>query len=176
MNRLPKIEGVSELKKVSFYQLKALHECRLKGIRSNLRLTVSLPEAIPTKALMVGRFHHKAMELARTCLTINDLREALETAIASLEESAARHRNVLPRSRVSGWNEINDSFVLAVEVFRRRAGGDLTGKGVSVEKSLNSADGLFVGKPDLYVTEGDDATVIEFKTTALRSETGAIRT
>jgi hypothetical protein len=175
MNRLPKIERVSELRKVSFYQLKDLHECRLKGVRPNLHLTVSLPDAIPTKALMVGRFHHKAIELARTCLTIGELREALESEIGRLEESAAGYRTVLPRGRVSGWNEINDSFVRAVEVFRRRTSSDLKGKAVSVEKSLSSADGLFVGKPDLYVTEGDGATVIEYKTPALRAEAGDIR-
>jgi len=175
MNKLPQIEGISNLQKVSFYQLLSLQECVLKGVRSNLRLTACLPEVIPTKALIVGRFHHKAMELARTCLTLSELREALETEIVTLEKNVAQHQSVLARGRVSGWNEINDSFVVALEVFRRRGGGNLTGKAVAVEKSLSSTDGLFSGKPDLYVTEGDRATIIEYKTPRLRNESGVIR-
>lgn len=172
--RLPKILGISRWKCVTYSELIDLQKCLLRGSAGRLLLSTPLPDPVPTRATIVGTFHHQAMEAAGLGLEPEQLEEKLEEMIVAAQSEASASRHLRRLGPVSNWDEINRSFTAAVRWSRRRREGksfDI----LRVEQPLTSSDGVLVGKPDRYAVSGDRAVLTEFKTSSLRDAEGNVR-
>jgi hypothetical protein len=174
MQKLPTILGFGEFSSLSFQDLTALRSCVLKAMSDHLELSAPLPDPTPTRANLVGRFHHRALELASKAASVVQLQSELETAILALQAVVNTCTHLRRGGSVSGWDEINGSAVAAVRLFRARQG--LPGERLArAEGRLRSSDGLLVGRPDYFAILGDSGLLKEFKSSSLRDEAGAIR-
>jgi hypothetical protein len=171
--RLPRIVGVDELRKVSFYDYQALTQCRLKGCLRHLRLVGSLPSAIPSKHALLGRFHHELMRHAVTISSCHELEQQIEIEVRALQEEVARWPHLRGSGAVSGWERVNASSVVAMSTFaaRRRGTGSAM---VGAECTLHSADGMRSGRLDYYEIVGDTARLKEYKAGDIREHSGEV--
>lgn len=174
MESLPRIVGKRELSKLSFQQLIAVRQCVLKGMADALDLSGPLPEPLPTRAALIGKFHHRALELACEVTTASQVLSQLEEEISRLQSVVDSWPHLRRAGAVSGWNEINESVVMAVRMVRSGLARD-SRRISGAERRLNSTDGLLVGQPDFFSIVDGRCKLKEFKTSSLRDETGAIR-
>ena len=174
IHKLPKILGINRFGQVSYSELIDLQKCLLKGSEKHLTLSTPLPDSIPTRATIIGIFHHKAMELATLGLPQEELENRLEDLIAASQVAASAWRHLRRLGSVSNWDEINQSFTSAMRWNRAQRERE-TCNVVKVESTLTSSDGVFFGKPDRYAIAGDQAFLTEFKTSGLRDSEGEIR-
>lgn len=172
--RLPKILGVGRWECVTYSELIDLQKCLLRGSASRLLLSAPLPAPMPTRATIVGTFHHRAMEAAGYGLGPEQLEEKLEEMIVTAQKEASASRHLRRLGPVSNWDEINRSFTSAVRWSRMRREGKSFDT-MRVEQPLTSSDGMLVGKPDRYAIGEDQAVLIEFKTSSLRDAEGDVR-
>lgn len=174
MDVLPSITGFDEFTRISFSDFVALRHCILKAMSGNLRLSSHMPEPWPTRATIVGNFHHQAMELASCATNLESLEAELERRIRALQEYVSAWAHLRGVGSVSGWDEINRSYIDAVRWTKDRQGVGQLGRARS-EMLLTSSDGLLVGKPDFFCVDGKRARLREFKTSSLRSANGEVR-
>lgn len=173
MERVPRLIGMAEIKTITLSQWLALQKCPLMGLTSAMRLDGTLPEKPPTRATLVGLFHHRAMELAATARSDADLDAGIESEIKRLQSDVNKWTHLGRVGSVSGWDEVNATASLAARLVAER--------GVSarpalreVEQLLQSSDGLLAGKPDDVAVVGVQGFVTEHKSGAIR-EDGRIR-
>jgi hypothetical protein len=174
MDVLPSIAGFEEFRRISFSDFVALRHCTMKAMSDNLLLSCRMPEPWPTRATVVGSFHHQAMELATYATTPESLEQELEHRIGVLQEYVSRWPHLRGTGSVTGWDEINRSYICAVRWARSRPAIDQMSCAKS-ETLLTSRDGLLVGKPDFFSLDGNRARLREFKTSSLRCAQGDIR-
>lgn len=174
IHQLPKILRVSQFEHVTYSQLVDLQKCFLRGAAGQLVLSVPLPDPIPTRASIVGTFHHQAMEAATLGLEQDQLEKRLEGMIAATQVTVSACPHLRRLGPVSNWDEINRSFTTAMRRFRAQRGGTAF-EVVQSERLLASSDGALIGKPDRYAIIGDRAVLKDFKTSALRDSQGKIR-
>jgi hypothetical protein len=174
MQDVPAILGFSEFKSLSFQDLTSVHSCVLKAMSGNLKLSSPLPEAIPSRAALVGRFHHKALELAGKAGSAVQLKSDLEASIQALQTTVDSWTHFRRGGSVSGWDEINQSVIVAKRLFDARQGRTSKGFG-RPEERLQSVDGFLVGRPDYFAIVDREGVLKEFKTSSLRDESGMIR-
>jgi PD-(D/E)XK nuclease superfamily len=156
---------------VTFYQWVALEQCLSKGIVRSLDLDSALPAPIPTRAVLVGRFHHRAMELAATLRDLTEFDAQIETEIAKLQATVNGWPQLRRAGSVSGWDEINKSVSLAERIISVRGTNDQV-RLAKIESEFRSIDGRLVGKPDYFSVEGRHAVLREYKSSAIRDSTG----
>jgi hypothetical protein len=155
---------------VTYSQFEALNECALKGVTKVLILDGPLPEQIPTRASLVGRFHHKALELAATVATADELQKRIEQEISLLQEAVSRWPHLRRLGSVSGWDDVNRSASLAERVAANRSGDIRARRGI--ERELRSRNGALIGRPDYFSISGVAARLREYKTGAIRDSDG----
>jgi hypothetical protein len=174
VERIPRLVGIAEIQQITLSQWLALQKCPLKGLISAMKLDGALPEIPPTRAALVGKFHHRAMELAATARSEADLEAAIESEIKLLQSDVNRLTHLGRVGSVSGWNEVNASASIASRLIAERGA---TAKQAlrSVEQLLRSSDGLLVGKPDDLAIIGIEGIVTEHKSGAIRDEEGRIK-
>jgi PD-(D/E)XK nuclease superfamily len=163
--------GVGEIARLTFYQWVDLEQCPLKGMISTLELDGLLPEPIPTRAALIGRFHHRAMELAATIRDPSELEVRIEEEIAKLQTTVNRWPHLKRAGSASGWDEVNKSAVLATRIVSARSPGGEVGA-LAVEKELQSKDGRLVGRPDYFSVTKGRALLGEYKSGAIRDSSG----
>jgi PD-(D/E)XK nuclease superfamily len=152
----------------------SLVQCTAKGWADMLILDGRLPESLPSRGTLVGRFHHRLMEIAATVSSATELEAQTEDEIRLLQHEVAKYPHLRRAGSVSGWREINISASLAMRMFETR--DQISGEGVlRVERELKSRDGHLVGRPDLFRIHGVGASVREYKTGAIRDEEGGVR-
>jgi hypothetical protein len=166
--------GIGQFRRVSYSELIDLQDCLLKGSKGRLTLSTPLPDSIPTRATIIGIFHHKAMEAATLGLAPDQLEEDLEQIIAAMQVTASAWQHLRRLGPIGNWDEINRSFTSAMRWSRERQ-ANKSFDVVKVEDTLASADGLLFGKPDRYAIVADRALLTEFKTSSLRDLDGNIR-
>lgn len=173
MLRVPNQIRLREVTHVSLTQWLALKECSLKGLLPFASLEVPLPDTLPTRAALVGRFHHRMMELAATTADNTSLEVEIEEEIFSLQQEVSAFRHLLVRGSVSGWDEVNVSASHAMRIVKERPWAQRVALR-RVEKTLWSADGLLVGRPDNFGIDGTSAYLVEYKSVGLRNGIGNV--
>jgi PD-(D/E)XK nuclease superfamily len=175
MDRAPTIVAVGSLPKITFSAWVSLKRCALKGTLGQATINGELPKSAPSRANLIGTFHHKALELASRGYSPDELRLSLESEI----ERCQRTVTALPALRrfgsVSGWDEINRSVSLAHDLAAAKGRG--VGGGASnaaAETGLRSASGLMEGKPDFFWVNESGATLREYKSVGIRDEDGEL--
>jgi hypothetical protein len=162
---LPKILTVSPFKEITCSEFLSLQHCVLKALGPRVSMSMPLADPVPTRATIVGIFHHTAMELASSATSVDELDEWLERVIEATQAKVFSWPHLRALGAVSGWDEINQSFTLAIRFFRKRAGP--SGEAMSrAENQLSSRDGLLVGRPDRFGVIRDRATLVDFKTSS----------
>ena len=173
MQRVPKILSVGELAQVTFYQWSALEACALKGLMGSLQLDIELPIVPPSRATLVGQFHHKAMELAATVNSDTELDAGIESAIRDLQVEVNQWPHLRKVGSASGWGEVNASASLAIRIVSAR---NVDGRDIlkRVEQVLHSSDRVLVGKPDYFAISSRQAYLREHKSGPIRESDGQI--
>lgn len=175
MQRVPRVlEWRGELSELTFSRWNSLQQCTAKGLVHMLALDGQLPEPLPTRGTLVGRFHHQLMELAATVSSEAELDARTEDAIAVLQQEVARWPHLRKAGSVSGWKEVNASASLAMRAFAMR--GARNGCGPNrVEHMLRSQDGLLLGRPDSFRIVAGSAILREYKSGSIRGKMGSIK-
>jgi hypothetical protein len=174
VERIPRLIGMAEIKKITLSQWLALQKCQLMGLTSAMLLDGALPERPPTRATLVGRFHHRAMEHAATARNEADLDARIESEIKLLQSDVNRWTHLGRVGSVSGWDEVNAAASIAARLVAERSASAVPALR-EVEQMLHSSDGLMVGKPDDLSIVGAQGFVTEHKSGAIREEGGQIR-
>jgi len=172
MDLLPSVIGFTEFRDLSFQEHVRLRSCVLGAMSDNLHLSRPLPVILPNRATLIGRFHHRAMELASKAPSIHDLDAQLDQEIEVLQREVDSWPHLRRCGSVSGWDGVNQAIAVAERATRRRASEGAT---VRPELTLRSRDGLLVGRLDLFTVSGTRGILTEYKTSSLRDERGAIR-
>lgn len=133
-----------------------------------------LPKPALTRASIVGKFHHRAMELVATALTPAEIRQILEDEIEKLQREISAWPHLRRLGSVSGWDEINRSASLAEELADSRSGAISTNSGAAAEVELKSSSGLLVGRPDYFSIRESRGRLREYKSGAIRDQDGAL--
>lgn len=171
---LPTILSLQPFKQVGFYAFRSLKQCVLKAMSSNLILSSSLPEELPTRSLLIGRFHHRLMHLASQCSSSAQLGKAIEDEIAELQRRVDDEIHARRYGSVSGWPEVNRAARAALKWFA--SGGASRANGAPTSESmLHSKSTLIVGTPDYYAISSDSSELFEFKSSSLFDETGRVK-
>jgi CRISPR/Cas system-associated exonuclease Cas4 (RecB family) len=115
------------------------------------------------------------MELAACASSALELDAKIEAEIQLLQHEVSKHAHMRQAGSVSGWRDVNVSASLAMRMFemREQRGGD--GQTVHVETELRARDGLLIGRPDVFRIRSGGALLREYKTGAIRDETGGVR-
>jgi len=174
MERVPLIRRLVEPRQLTLSGWVSLQQCLLKGVIDICELDGPLPEQLPTRATLVGRFHHRVMELAASSQSDASLEEAIEAEIALVQSEAAKWPHLRRAGSVSGWDEVNASAALALRTASWRK-ADNTAALRLVEHTLRSRDGLLIGKPDRYTIVDRSAFLKEYKSGAIRDDAGALK-
>ena len=175
MQRVPQVlEWRGEIRTITPSRWTSLAQCTAKGRVDVLILDGQLPETLPSRGTLVGRFHHRLMDLAVSTANLAQLEAETEHEIELLQHEVAKYSHLKRAGSVSGWREINKSASLAVRVLETRNQSSEEGR-LRVEKELKSKDGHLIGRPDLFRIHGTAATVWEYKTGAIREENGSVR-
>lgn len=133
-----------------------------------------LPKPALTRASIVGKFHHRAMELVATALTPAEIRQILEDEIGKLQREISASPHLRRLGSVSGWDEINRSVSLAEELAGARSAAISTNSGAAAEVELKSSSGLLVGRPDYFSIRESRGRLREYKSGAIRDQDGAL--
>jgi len=175
MDTVPYVLGWGgELKTITPSRWSALMQCVAKGWSDMLVLDGELPKPPPSRSLLVGRLHHRFMELAVTAYSAQELEAQIENEISALQKEVTRYPHLRRAGSVSGWMEINTSASLALRLLEMREGG-ADGGAIRVERDLESKDGVLFGRPDLFRIQGSHASLKEYKTGTIRDEKGKVR-
>ncbi len=174
MNKCPSISSFSEFKDLGFYDFLNLRACILKAMNSNLKLTSSMPESLPSRQSIVGLFHHDVMEMIFESQSLKDLEDKVEARIRLLQEQVDRWTHLKRSGAVSGWDEVNSSCLMVYRTFEGHTSHSRDLK-TGVEIKLCSQDGMLKGRPDFFVVERDQAFLKELKSSDLRSASGDLR-
>jgi hypothetical protein len=171
MQRVPHVVGRNSLTSVTYSQFEELEECPLKGLRKALVLDAALPDFVPSRASLIGHFHHRALELAATAGSVQELERSVEEEILSLQTTVNRWPHLAKLGSVSGWDEVNRSASLARRVAASRANrAGSVDRGI--ERELRSRDGMLVGRPDYFSVDGAVAYLREYKSGPIRDPSG----
>jgi hypothetical protein len=171
MTVVPKVLGVSHLECVTCYQWLDLRRCELKGLGAALVLDGHLPEMPPTRSQLIGRFHHRLMELASSTDSLVALDRLIEDEISKLQATINASALLRRLGSVSGWHEVNQSATLARTVATSRV-SDAGAFTAAAEKELRSRNGMLVGRPDRFHVGNGAATIREYKTGRIRTDSG----
>lgn len=172
MTVVPKVVAVNRLSSVTFYQWLDLRRCELKGLGAALVLDRRLPEMPPTRSQLIGKFHHRLMELASSADSLVVLDGLIENEINKLQETVNESDLLRKHGSVSGWHEVNQSASLARSVMTSRS-AEASSHITASEKELRSRHGILVGRPDRFTVHQGVAALREYKTGSIRTETGA---
>lgn len=175
MLKLPTIKNWSAFDSVGLYDLLALDQCIFKAMGKNLVLSQEMLPDLPTRASLVGLFHHKSMELVFDYETTSELEASIEAEIVKLQKIVDGWPHLKRTGSVSGWNEVNVSAAMAVRTFLEIQGAPRTDSQVNVEEKLKSRDKTLVGKPDFFLISGRTALLKELKSSDIRDTDGKIR-
>jgi hypothetical protein len=168
------LEWRTELKTVTPSRWTSLMQCAAKGWVDILVLDGKLPDPPLSRGILVGRLHHRMMELAVTVSSPGELDARMEEEIAALQRQIVELPHLRRAGSVSAWTEINASVSLAMRVFELR-GQRSDAEEIRVEEELKSKDGLFNGRPDVFRIHGTRASLREYKTGAIRDKSGNIK-
>ncbi len=172
MWEMPKIKQIDPIRSVTFYDYLALRDCTLKALNTSLILTHSRVPDIVSKSALVGRFHHKALELAVTVAEKTELKKLIEAEISDLQKEVDKWPHLKRCGTVSGWDEINQSAANAVRIQRESRGGKSK---VIVERTYKTIDEALIGRPDYFTIVSDKAILKEYKSTSLRTPSGSVK-
>lgn len=175
METAPKVLNFDEFIAVSFYEYLYLNECILKGMKKNIILDMALPDTPPTKAILVGRFHHTIMEYIYKAETISEFHTIIENEIDSLQQEVLKWHYFRNSGSVRGWIEINKSASFALRAFKRKTAGN-EGINAKIESSLISKDKILIGRPDLYSIHDSIGILKELKSSSLLDSLGNLKT
>jgi hypothetical protein len=175
MERAPTVISLNPIMRISFSQWLALKSCPLKAMLSSASLEGRLPVAAPTRASIIGQFHHRAMELVASSLSPTELDLKLEDEIKMIQAKIAAWPHLARLGSVSGWDAINQSASLARELVATKIGSSRAKGAARAEVELRSASGLLVGKPDLFAIAGPRARLREYKSTGIREADGTVK-
>lgn len=173
--KAPKIVALNKIQNVGFYDYLAMRECVLKSLNSEISLSTSRQPELPSKATMVGRFHHKVFEYACTAKSRSSLRAKIEDQIQNLQKEVDGWSHLKRYGTVSGWDEINASAISAVNFFKFHQSDFFVDGSRFIEKLLISNEMLLKGKPDYFSIKSSNAFVREYKSSSLRDENGNLR-
>lgn len=175
MQRIPRVlDWRRELKTITPSRWTSLVQCMAKGWADVLVLDGRFPESLPSRGTLVGRFHHRLMEIAATLSSATELEAKTEDEIRLLQYEVAKYPHLRRAGSVSSWREINISASLAMRMLETR--DQMSEEGVlRVEKELKSKDGHLIGRPDLFRIHGAGATVREYKSGTIRDDKGGVR-
>jgi hypothetical protein len=174
MERAPTILSLRPLVKLSFSQWISIRRCPLKGSLSSAVIDGELPKPALTRASIVGKFHHRAMELVATARTPAEIRQLLEDEIEKLQREISTWPHLRRLGSVSGWDEINRSVSLAEELAGSRRDAMSANSGTGVEVELRSSSGLLVGRPDYFTIRESRGRLREYKSGAIREKDGIL--
>jgi hypothetical protein len=173
MNRAPQFLGLGAIDHVTYYQWVNLQGCPLKGAIPVFKLDGTLPEQVPTRAVLIGRFHHRAMELAVNASSVTELIHQIDSEIVQLQATVNEWTHLKKSGSVSGWDEVNRSASLARRIASNR-GGRNSARVQHVERELKSRDGRLIGRPDFFSIGASDAVLREYKSGPIREPGGQL--
>ncbi|WP_415062095.1 PD-(D/E)XK nuclease family protein [Bdellovibrio sp.] len=172
MWEIPKIKQIEPIRSITFYDYLALIDCTLKALTTSLMLTHSRAPDIMSKSALVGRFHHKALELAVTVNEKTELKKLIETEISDLQKEVDKWPHLKRCGAVSGWDEVNQSATNAIRIQRESRDGKAK---VIVERTYRTVDEVLIGRPDYFTIISDKAILKEYKSTSLRTPSGIVK-
>jgi CRISPR/Cas system-associated exonuclease Cas4 (RecB family) len=176
IQKMPRVRGWrGSLESITPSRWTSLAQCTAKGLADALDLEGELPKSPPSRGTLVGRFHHRLMELAASSSSAVELDAKIEAEIRLLQHEVSKHSHIRQAGSVSGWRDVNVSASLAIRMFEMRDQRRADGETVHVETELKARDGFLIGRPDAFRVHGGGAFLREFKTGAIRDETGGIR-
>ncbi len=176
IQKMPRVRGWrGSLESITPSRWTSLVQCAAKGLADALDLEGQLPRSPPSRGTLVGRFHHRLMELAARASSAVELDAKIEAEIRLLQHEVSKHAHMRQAGSVSGWRDVNVSASLAMRMFEMRDQRRADGETVHVETELKARDGLLIGRPDLFRVHGRGAILREYKTGVIRDETGGIR-
>ncbi|MGE0188131.1 MAG: PD-(D/E)XK nuclease family protein [Steroidobacteraceae bacterium] len=171
MLTVPKILGIHQVETVTFYQLLDLGQCHLKGLSKAFILNGKLPELPPTRSQLIGKFHHRLMELAVKSASLAELDNSIEDEIRKLQAVVNASTVLKRQGSASGWHEVNQSATLARAAIVSRA-SELNESITASEVELRSRHGVLVGRPDRFNVRNGVAKLYEYKTSRVRTDAG----
>lgn len=152
---------------IGFYDLEKLSDCELSGLASKIAFAQWLPDELPTRAVIVGRFYHDLMESETRSRANNEDYEFVRSLISKYRTEIITHSRLRGLGDPGTWKEINDaakSYLLSN--FDHEQPTDSR----RVKDKLYSKSGFFVGKPDLLFIAADNAELKEFKSSLIYSD------
>jgi hypothetical protein len=171
---LPRSISFNAFAEIGFYTWLSLQQCVLKAMSNNLALTVPLPKAPATKAVLIGLFHHALMQHASASKSRAELGSVIESEISNLQRAVDANLSLQPTGSVSSWSEVNRSAVAAVEWFSR-AKADKLQRRLAAEQMLRSEVHALVGRPDYFSIVNRTAELLDFKSARLVDEKGTMK-
>lgn len=174
MRLAPRVITWTKFSQLGFYDVLSLEKCILRAMGKNLELTSELVQELPSREVLVGRFHHFLMESSYSCETFSELEVSIEERIQLLQEEVDALPHLKKNGSVSGWKEVNRSANIAYSTFKKRDLGNRNSK-IAVERPLTSKDMIFVGRPDLFIVGHQEIRVFEFKSGRIFDENGLLR-
>ena len=176
IQKMPRVRGWrGSLESITPSRWTSLAQCTAKGLTDVLDLEGQLPRSPPSRGTLVGRFHHRLMELAACASSAVELDGKIEAEIRLLQQEVSKHAHMRQAGSVSGWRDVNISASLAMRMFEMREQRGADGQTVHVETELKGRGGLLIGRPDVFRIHGGGALLREYKTGAIRDETGVVR-
>jgi PD-(D/E)XK nuclease superfamily len=174
MGRVPKVLGWGLLSEVTLSRWIAAHQCALKGLTTALDMDGPLPEQLPTRATLVGKFYHKIMERAVSAQSAAEIEGAIEAEIVSVQAEANTWKHLRKAGSVSGWDEINASASLGMRIAVGQAPSSKESSW-RAEQMFKSRNGMLLGKPDYFRIDAGRGALTEYKSGAIRGKDGEIK-
>lgn len=123
--------------------------------------------------MLVGRFHHRMMELAERVTSIEEVDTHTDFEIGKLQNIVSATPSLRRLGSVSGWDEINVSVKAAIRIVRSTS-VHTPPKVTHTETDLHSSDRRLVGRPDYFAIHSDVAELKDYKTGTLRTPEGTL--
>jgi hypothetical protein len=174
-SQLPRSISFSAFVEIGFYTWLSLQQCALKAMSNNLALTVPLPKSPPTRAVLIGLFHHALMQHASLSKSRAELDSFIEGEISNLQRTVDDNLRLQSQGSVSSWSEVNKSAVAAVEWFSRAKTDTLQRRPAAAEQMLRSGVHGLVGRPDYFAIANRTAELLDFKSARLVDEQGTMK-
>lgn len=155
------------LESIGFYELEKLSDCELSGLAHRISFADWVPDELPSRAVIVGRFYHDLMESDFKSQANNEDYEFVRFLISKYRVEISSNPRLKSLGDPGTWKEINEAAKAYLQSNSGKSGRNATDSEV---KKLYSKSRLLVGKPDFLRIAENKAELREFKSSEIYSE------
>jgi len=160
---IPQIKSDLEVGTLGYYEYRSCLICVFGGLSNNkVLMSGEFPESIPSKQLIIGNIFHNLMDFARKCSEKSELIFYANQLFVQTEREYFDFIKNNKLGSIKSWSEVGNSLRAAINSVSKAQ--SLFENNSSLLVSKNNR---FRGVPDLYVINGDEVFIREYKSSSL---------